>query len=172
MSKRSNSHFDEVPIKPKKAIKYQKRDYERFEDKEKEMEDLAKGQAKHEKKTKKSKQDIQDFSEFFQIRSNSDLKLYNYLDTTKELEPVFNLTTRQQDERTRGITMDFSDLISYLFDDYVLDSYIEFNVTKTDKLPHLMYDPNQGNVICLCYYYHLFVLGFTSFLNFVLILNI
>lgn len=143
MSKRSNAHFKKRSISAKKAKRFEQRDFGRFEDKMELLENAEKERLK-EKKKKKTEQDVQEFGEFFPIEKKNILKLYDYENTTENLLPVFNLSNRQQDERTRGITMNLSDLVSHFFDDFILDAMIEYNISRSDCLPTLLYKANQG----------------------------
>lgn len=150
MSKRSNSELQEKfhshTKKRKELKKNELYEYDRFEDRINLLENMEKERLE-EKRKKKSAQDVQDFEDFYAIDHKNILKLYNYDEPTEGLNPVFNLSHRQHNDITRGVTMNFSDLLAYFFDDYVLDSLIEFNVGRClFDLPAVMYGTHQGNL--------------------------
>lgn len=145
MSKRSNNHFKRRSYSAKKVKTYQPKEFIRFEDHIEKLETAEKKRLQNKEK-KKTKEDVEKFKDYYPVIPSTILKLYNHEDTTKELDPILNLSNRQQDERTRGTTMTFAELVSYFFDDDILDALIEHNVNHSQLLPRVLYGNNQGKL--------------------------
>jgi hypothetical protein len=107
--------------------------------------DLKENRAKS--KAARTEEDLADFNTFYSIdlRDNT-LELFDSLKTDDELKTSFNVSHVIHDRRTRGQPMDFSDIVSHVFDNDILDELISWNLERNEHfgLPGVMYGRNQG----------------------------
>lgn len=118
----------------------------RFEELHQMLETEAK-QLNKPSKRKKTQEDVADFSTFFAIEETATiLKFWDHELIDDDLRAEFNFNRKDHVINTRGARMNFSNLVSYVFDDESLDILIDFNV-KSDQghdLPAIFYGKNEG----------------------------
>ena len=145
MSKRKQETPSTTHSKKKKRNLDPKLDL-RFEDYVKGFEEELKEQKKT-PKSKKLQEDIENFATFQLIDTNKiKLELYDYLEDSDYLNPVFCHNVNDPTSRT-GST--FEELVDYVFNDELLDEWIYYNVyvAKRSELPAVMYREDQKSIL-------------------------